>query len=105
MDELENPKHEAFAQLVARGRTQCDAYRIAGYSEPGARANASRLIANDNIRARIKTIQMAYFEKSEENSRQILWEINNLIDSAARDGQYHAAIKGFALKLRLLGMA
>ncbi len=104
MDELENPKHEAFAQLVARGRTQRDAYTIAGYSEQGARANASRLIANDNIRARIKTIQMAYFEKSDENARQTLWEINNLIDSAARNGQYNAAIKGFALKLRLLGM-
>jgi len=31
MPELKNPKHERFAQLIAEGMTQVDAYEEAGY--------------------------------------------------------------------------
>ena len=55
MPTLENPKHERFAQELAKGRTQAEAYKSAGYapSEP----NASRLKSNDKVAARVAEIQ------------------------------------------------
>lgn len=55
MPALSNPKHERFAQELAKGKTQAEAYAAAGYapSEP----NASRLTSNDKVRARVAEIQ------------------------------------------------
>jgi phage terminase small subunit len=52
---LSNPKHERFAQELAKGKTQNEAYAEAGYapSEP----NASRLTSNDKVRARVTELQ------------------------------------------------
>jgi hypothetical protein len=51
---LENPKHERFAQELAKGRTQEEAYRAAGYT--GDRTAASRLSTNVNVQARLAEI-------------------------------------------------
>ena len=55
MPALENPRHERFAQELAKGRTQAEAYAEAGYkpSEP----NASRLRSNEKVQARIAELQ------------------------------------------------
>lgn len=55
MPALSNPKHERFAQELAKGKGQAEAYAAAGYapSEP----NASRLTSNDKVRARVAEIQ------------------------------------------------
>lgn len=55
MPALTNPKHERFAQELAKGKTQAEAYAGAGYepSEP----NASRLTRNDKVAARVAEIQ------------------------------------------------
>jgi phage terminase small subunit len=55
MPALTNPKQERFAQEYAKGKTQSEAYKLAGYapSEPGA----SRLASNVKVRARISEIQ------------------------------------------------
>lgn len=52
---LDNPKHERFAQLLAKGLTADEAYEQAGYKAD--RGNASRLTANDNVQARVAEIQ------------------------------------------------
>lgn len=70
----------------------------------GARGNASRLIANDSISARILELQSAKLLKNEENARQAMWEINHLIARAAKAGQFNAAIRGVAIKMRIIGM-
>ena len=50
MRALANPRHEQFAQLVASGSlSHAEAFRQAGYSETGAKENASRLMTNDNV--------------------------------------------------------
>ena len=54
---LKNAKHEHFAQLVSNGETQARAYVLAGYNEKGARQNAARLIANDDVRDRIDALR------------------------------------------------
>ena len=55
MPALSNARHERFAQELAAGKTQSEAYQEAGYapSEP----NASRLTSNDKVRARVAEIQ------------------------------------------------
>jgi phage terminase small subunit len=55
MAALTNPKHERFAQELAKGKSQAEAYVEAGYapSEP----NASRLTSNEKVRARVAEIQ------------------------------------------------
>lgn len=54
MPALSNAKHERFVQLLAKGRTQEEAYREAGYR--GDRTSASRLATKDNIQARLAEI-------------------------------------------------
>jgi phage terminase small subunit len=54
MPALSNAKHERFAQELAKGATQAEAYVSAGYapSEP----NASRLTSNEKVQARVAEI-------------------------------------------------
>lgn len=55
MGVLSNPKHELFAQLLAKGRTQIEAYREAGYRpDDGA---AARLSGNVRVRERVVELQ------------------------------------------------
>lgn len=51
---LKNARHERFAQEVASGKTQEEAYRAAGYKP--SRSDASKLHANPNISARVATL-------------------------------------------------
>jgi phage terminase small subunit len=52
---LTNPKHELFAQELAKGRTATAAYEAAGYKSD--RKNAARLTTNDHVRRRVADIQ------------------------------------------------
>lgn len=54
MPALANPKHERFAQALAKGETADAAYVLAGYEEN--RGNAARLKANESIEARVAEI-------------------------------------------------
>lgn len=51
---LSNPKHERFAQELAKGKTADEAYQIAGYA--ANRGNAATLKANQSIADRIDQI-------------------------------------------------
>jgi 23S rRNA G2069 N7-methylase RlmK/C1962 C5-methylase RlmI len=54
MPTLDNPKHERFAQCLAKGMTQEEAYQEAGYKPD--RGAASRLSANVNVQGRVAEI-------------------------------------------------
>jgi hypothetical protein len=51
MPVLKNPKHEMFAQYLAQGKTQDEAYTLAGYQP--SRSNASHLSDKLSIRDRV----------------------------------------------------
>lgn len=55
MAALENPRHERFAQELAKGKTADEAYQEAGYAEN--RGNATRLKANESVAGRVAEIQ------------------------------------------------
>lgn len=60
MPKLKNPKHEAFAKLVARGVSHAKAYVSAGYkaeNENSAGASASRLLRQTPIALRIAELK------------------------------------------------
>lgn len=55
MPQLSNPRHERFAQELAAGKSQDEAYAVAGYSSN--RGNAARMKANESIAARVAELQ------------------------------------------------
>lgn len=55
MPVLKNPKHERFAQELAKGKTADEAYALAGYS--ANRGNAIRLKANERVMKRLQELQ------------------------------------------------
>lgn len=64
MTALKNTRHEMFAAYIAKGMTAHAAYLAAGYEDnSGARANASRLNANENIQRRIEELKAAVIDK------------------------------------------
>lgn len=63
MPVLPNPKHEAFAQNLAKGKSAAEAYTLAGYK--GDRTAASRLSTNVNVMSRVKELSERIAEKAE----------------------------------------
>lgn len=55
MPALDNPKHERFAQLLAKGKTADEAYTLAGYKQN--RHNAATLGREQHISTRVAEIQ------------------------------------------------
>ena len=54
MPVLDNPRHEIFAQELAKGASQKDAYEAAGYKP--SEQTACRLASNDKVAARVSEI-------------------------------------------------
>lgn len=63
MPVLPNAKHERYAQLLAKGMAQNEAYTAVGYSFN--EGNASRLKSNEKIAARVLELKGAAAEKAE----------------------------------------
>ena len=64
MPVLKNARHELFAQELAKGQSQEQAYKSAGYR--GNRHHASRLVTKDHIRERVAELQTRNVTKSDE---------------------------------------
>lgn len=100
MPALENPKWEHFAQALAKGKTQIEAYAEAGYRPNDA--NATRLTGNDRIKARVAELQERMAYKSEitiEKIEQMLIEDREFARSVNQAGAARAATETLA-KLR-----
>jgi len=79
MPVLTNPKHERFAQELAKGKSASEAYVAAGYRE--SRSAASRLSTNVNVAQRVAELQ----ERAADGvvlTRQ--WVIEQLIDNVSK---------------------
>lgn len=63
MPPLDNPRHERFAQALAKGKTQGEAYVEAGYK--ANEGNASTLKGNQKIMARLAELQERAAAKTE----------------------------------------
>jgi len=104
---LENARHERFAQEVASGRSQSDAYESAGFrsATPAAtKANASRLMSRPEVRERVAELQVAQGRQSEIKRGDM---IDMLLADRARahaNRQIAAAVRAAELIGKMLGM-
>ena len=70
---LRNPRHEAFAQNLAKGMSAAAAYRKAGY-KPN-RGNAVRMNANESIKARVRELMAPAVLETEVEASHVLKEM------------------------------
>lgn len=76
MGVLKNPKHERFAQEIAKGKTAAEAFATAGYTPN--EGNAARLKGNDKVLKRIEEILSKAAEKVGLSIERTLEEIVRL---------------------------
>lgn len=85
---LTNPRWEKFAQLVASGKSETDAYyeTYKTKNKVSAKANGNRLMTNAIVRVRVRELQ-------EENAKRASLsreESQNILSEIARDSQMGA---------------
>jgi phage terminase small subunit len=99
---LDNPKHERFAQGLAKGKSQADAYADAGYkpSEP----NASRLTRNDKVQARVAELKDICSLRAEVTLESLIREAGEIQEAAKTEKQYSAATAALTAKAKLAGL-
>lgn len=83
MPVLRNAKHEAFAQAVAAGKSATEAYAEAGFKSH--QQNASRLMLNDVVKARVVEIKNRVAEKAEWSAADRLLSLKAIHDASAPD--------------------
>jgi phage terminase small subunit len=102
MPSLENQRHERFAQELARGKTQTQAYIEAGYKpDDGA---ACRLSGNVRIKARVAELAERGAIKTEITLESLIREAAEIQESALKEGQHSAAVAALTAKAKLAGL-
>lgn len=80
MPPLDNPKHELFAQGLAKGKTADEAYQDAGYA--ANRGNAATLKANQSIAGRVAELLSGAAERAEISVAGITKRLIKIADAA-----------------------
>ena len=102
MGVLRNPKHERFAQALAKGETADAAYQIAGY-KPN-RHNASRLKTKETIATRVAELQDRAAIKVEITVADIARQLDEDRRLAHQLGQPGAAVSASMGKAKVFGL-
>jgi phage terminase small subunit len=102
MPALTNPRHEVYAQELAKGKTADEAYVLAGYKK--SRKNASRLKAKEDILDRISQLRQGASKRAEITLASLLEEAAEIQAAAQADKQYSAATAAFTAKAKLAGL-
>jgi phage terminase small subunit len=100
---LNNQRHERFAQLIAQGKSATAAYIEAGYSETGADANASRLIGNDSVAARIQHLKATAAQQAVVTAQMALEQLAIEMAGTGPDTSSGARTKAAELILKYHG--
>ncbi|MCP3444194.1 terminase small subunit [Bradyrhizobium sp. CCGUVB14] len=110
MPALKNTKHEFFCHQIIEaarfGRTQGQAYSRAGFKADGAaaEANASRLLRNANIQARLAELGAPAARRVRATVDTLADQLDEVFAGASGDRQWGAAGSAAALKAKLLGL-
>lgn len=104
MPTLPNTRHERFAQELAKGLSQAEAYVSAGYRQ--SRSAAARLAADVNICARVSEIQNRAAVRTELTLADIIDELEEARQAAlnAPSPQAGSAVAATMGKAKLLGL-
>jgi phage terminase small subunit len=82
MPVLPNPRHESFAQALAKGKSAAEAYVAAGYKDN--RSAASRLSTNVNVAARVAVLSERIAEKAEWTAADRLRMLADIAESTVK---------------------
>jgi len=103
------PKMERFAQEVASGKTQAEAYRIAydvsGSKDSSIHVNASKLMSNTKIQQRVDEIRMPIIKAKQLTLETHLEDLKALRNMAIKDGKLSAAINAEIARGKAAGVA
>jgi len=102
MPVLTNPKWEIFAQELAKGSSQLEAYVAAGYKPDDGHAN--RLAGYGRITARIAELQGVVAEHTEVTIEGLILEADEVQRIAVKERQLGAAIAALTAKAKLAGL-
>lgn len=102
MPVLSNPRHEAFAQAMAKGKTAGDAYVEAGY-KPN-RHNAAALAREEHISTRLTEILSKVAKKAEITVQSLADELEEARAIALAEKQSSAAVSATMGKAKLFGL-
>jgi phage terminase small subunit len=101
MPALSNPRHERFAQHLAKGHSASEAYEKAGY-KPNRQA-ASRLLSKVDVQGRVQELQDVGAQRAEMTVEGHLDKLQELRDKALEAGQHSAAITAEQLRGKVSG--
>ncbi len=105
MAKLDNPQQEGFCrEYVIDVTNQAAAAIRAGYSAKTAASQASRLLKNVNVAARVAELQSEAAERSEVTVDDVIAELVELRDGAKAAKQFGPAIRAEELRGKTLGM-
>lgn len=102
MPVLDNSRHEAFAQHLAKGLSASEAYTKAGYAD--SRSAASRLLTNVNVKARLAELQSRAAERTIVTVEDIAKQLDEDRTFARENGAAAAAVSATLGKAKVLGL-
>ena len=101
------PKQEAFAKNVASGMSQAEAYRNSyntkDVKQSTVQENASRLMANSKVAARVEELRAVGAEKAAYTLADHLERLAELGRGAEAEGKFDAAIKAEEIRGKAAG--
>ena len=100
MPVLKNARHEAFAQALAKGKTQEEAYALAGYKP--SRHHASHLATKRNVADRVAEIKARVADRAEWSAAERIAMLDRIAaDNEKKDPR--AAISAIAETNKMTG--
>jgi hypothetical protein len=103
MGEIQNPRHERFAQELAAGNPADAAYEAAGYQKH--RGNAARLSANEHVKERVREIQAIGAERAAVTVQSLIEEAEQARTKAMESANgAAAAVSAITAKAKLAGL-
>lgn len=78
MAALANKRHEKFCHEYIKDMNATQAAIRTGYSEKTAKMQGSRLMTNDDIKARVKELRDAYFDENIMTAQQVEYELTRI---------------------------
>ena len=108
MTEL-TPRQERFAQEVASGKTQAEAYRLAykvdKSKDSSIHVNASKLMSNTKIQQRVDEIRTPIIQAKRLTLENHLDDLKLLRNMAIKEGKLSAAINAEIARGKAAGVA
>ena len=104
MPVLSNPRHERFAQGIAKGKSQHEAYKYAGFAGTEDSANACKLAQKPNVQARIRELQDKQAKRIGITVDDLLEELQLFANIARSIKQPAAGVGAVLAKAKLLGL-